>query len=132
MQDHSFEVVVDAKRVGRVVKIATSQAAGGGLSRSDIDSIFDVLKVVSADRETILLELERNGIKLTKPSGASVLELVPPAAESASGPVPHQPVVSLEETVQAAREVIRRDRWSRRPWERILEPCEEIGFGGPH
>ena len=128
MQDHSFEVVVDAKRVERVVKIATAQAAGDKLSRSDIDSIFDVLKVVSADRETILLELERNGIRVTKASDASVPDAAPLGAASGSGPEPHQPVVSLEEAVQAAREVIRRDRWSRRPWKRILEPHEEMGL----
>lgn len=127
MYEYSFEVVVDAKRVERVVKIAKAQSAGGKLSCSDIDSIFDVLKVGSAEQETVLFELERYGISVTKTPDASVLE-PDMLATSAGGPVSHQPVVSLEDAVQAAREVIRRDRRSRRPWKRILEPREEMGL----
>ena len=128
MRDHSFGVVVDANRVERVVKIAKAQSAGGKLSRPDVESIFDVLKVAPAEQQAILLELDRNGIRVAEAPDAPLSEPAPLAVVPAGGPVPHQHVASLEEAVQAARDVIRRDRRSRRPWKRILEPREEVGL----
>ena len=119
---------MDAKRVERVAKIARAQATGGKLSRSDVDSIFDALKVAPAEQEAVLLELERDGTRVTETPDARLPDPTPLAAARAGAPVSEQPAVGLQESVQAAREVIRRDRRSRRPWNRILEPHEEVGF----
>lgn len=121
MQDHVFGVVADAKQVERIAKIARAQAAGGKLNRSDIDSIFDVLKVAPAEQEAVLLELERDGTRVSKTPA-------PSAVARGGEPIADQPVVSLEEPVRAAREVIRRDRRSGRPWKRLLKPHEEVGM----
>jgi RNA polymerase primary sigma factor len=119
---------MDTKRVERVAKIARAQATGDKLSRSDVDSIFDALKVAPAEQEAVLLELERGGTRVTETPDARLPDPAPLAAARAGAPVSERPVVSLQESVQAAREVIRLDRRSRRPWKRILEPHEEVGF----
>jgi RNA polymerase primary sigma factor len=114
-------VVVDAKQVQRIAKIASAQATGGELSRPDIDSIFDVLKVAPAEQEAVMLELERYGTRVSKTPA--------PSAVAREGElVADHPVVSLEGPVRAAREVISHDRRSGRPWNRLLKAHEEVGM----
>lgn len=121
---------VDRKHVARFVDLAMAQSSDGSLAWDDLKSILTVFEATAEEGDAVLLELDRQGLMVTKQTGDAVdsnVGLV--SSESATQPLVREVDPSeVEAAVRVARKLLQRDSRSRRTRYGVLTAQEEVGI----
>lgn len=128
MQQPSFETPDNPSVIGRVIRIARLQAVDGQLPARDLSALLDTAKISPHVREFVLRTLENDDVSITGmgDNGWSSSEELTDR-EPFDEPSAH-PILASDESIQAARSRLNRDRRSRRPWKQVLTAEEEVGL----